>query len=779
MSIRYGNKVGPLISRKPSFFKKDRFDNSRIKTPTSPSAWQRPSDWLTMPTITPSEQKIALLMPVFPQGSNFLAFRVSGNYTVDWGDGVTENFTGPSTAQHEYSYTDPDLNPTVTSDGFKMAIVTITPQAGQNITSINFNQKYTLSGSTFPDSSPILEIALSCPFLTSISLGSNASVFCKSLVSFNGVNMGSVVDFSYLFSFLYALKNVTFGTIAAVNNAFAMFQGCTSLIAAPFFNTSAVTTMQNMFNGCNSLTFVPQFNTAAVTSMAAMFLDCSALKYVPLFNTANVVFMQNMFGGCWSLITVPLFNTSAVTNMGGMFSSCLSLTSVPLFNTTAVTSMGSMFIGCASLKSVPLFNTAAVISMSSMLNSCPNLTSVPLFNTASVTDMSSMFSGCRSLTSVPPFNTAAVTNMFQMFQSCNSLISVPLFNTTAVTNMNSMFDGCRSLISVPLFNTAAVTNMSFMFQGCASLKSVPLFNTAAVLNMIAMFQNCRSLISVPLFNTVAVTSMSSMFVGCLSLTSVPLFNTAAVTNMGSMFQNCSSLTSIPLLISGAGTATGKFTGIFNGCVSLTRGALNGSEYTISYSGCKLSKEELESIFNYLDTIGAASQTITVTNNWGAPTPVTLTGTTTTGSITITMANTTGIQVGMQVTGTPSPLTTAAAVTFTDAGDFVNFTNSGFTEGEEVSFATITSTTGIVTNRIYYARNVTSAGFQLSDTYLGTPITLTTNGSGTMRYRTEVISINPNVSITVSRPMTSSGTNSLTFRQLRTGTALLKGWTVTT
>jgi hypothetical protein len=28
-------------------------------------------------------------------------------------------------------------------------------------------------------------------------------------------------------------------------------------------------------------------------------------------------------------------------------------------------------------------------------------------------------------------------------------------------------------------------------------------------------------------------------------------------------------------------------------------------------------------------------------------------------------------------------------------------------------------------------------------------------------------------------MTSSGANSLTFRQLKTGTALLKGWAVTT
>ena len=96
MGLRYGNKVGPLVSRKSSFFKKDRFDSLHIKKPSSTiasssNAWVRPADWLTMPTITSSEQKIALLMPVYPQGSNFLAFTIAGAYTVNWGDGVTEN----------------------------------------------------------------------------------------------------------------------------------------------------------------------------------------------------------------------------------------------------------------------------------------------------------------------------------------------------------------------------------------------------------------------------------------------------------------------------------------------------------------------------------------------------------------------------------------------------------------------------------------------------------------------------------------------------------------
>jgi imidazole glycerol phosphate synthase subunit HisF len=143
-----------------------------------------------------------------------------------------------------------------------------------------------------------------------------------------------------------------------------------------------------------------------------------------------------------------------------------------------------------------------------------------------------------------------------------------------------------------------------------------------------------------------------------------------------------------------------------------------------------------------------------------------------------MANTTGIAVGMQIAGIGSPLTTTITVSFTDAGDVVTLNNHLLQNGDEVSFATVVSTTGIIADRIYYVVNRTANTFQVAATLGGPVLPLTTNGTGTLRYRTEVLSITPNTSITVSRPMTSGGANSLVFRQLRTGTALLKGWVVT-
>jgi imidazole glycerol phosphate synthase subunit HisF len=132
---------------------------------------------------------------------------------------------------------------------------------------------------------------------------------------------------------------------------------------------------------------------------------------------------------------------------------------------------------------------------------------------------------------------------------------------------------------------------------------------------------------------------------------------------------------------------------------------------------------------------------------------------------------------MQVTGTGSPLTTPVSVTFQDTGDTVTLTAHGLENGDEVSFATITTTTGLTENTIYYIINKTTDTFQLSSTVGGSSLPLTNDGTGTIRHRTEIVSIVTDTSVTMSRPMRATGLESLTFRELKTGTGLLKNWVV--
>lgn len=77
-----------------------------------------------------------------------------------------------------------------------------------------------------------------------------------------------------------------------------------------------------------------------------------------------------------------------------------------------------------------------------------------------------------------------------------------------------------------------------------------------------------------------------------------------------------------------------------------------------------------------------------------------------------------------------------SVTFTDTGDTVDLNSHGLSTGTRVWFSTITTTTGISTNTLYYVVNPTTNAFQVSTTSGGSAAALTTNGSGTLRYQLE-------------------------------------------
>jgi len=320
----------------------------------------------------------------------------------------------------------------------------------------------------------------------------------------------------------------------------------------------------------------------------------------------------------------------------------------------------------------------------------------------------------------------------------------------------------------------SVTSWENKFQNCVSLQSVSTLWTNSATNMTSMFFNCFSLQSVPLFNTVLVQNMTQMFFSCRSLQTVPLFNTAAVTNMNSMFSGCNSLQTVPA-INATAVTTGNFGSMFTNCNQLSKNAMTNTKFTVSYSSCKLSKARLEEVFTNLGA--GASQTITVTGNYGVDTAIALSGSRTSGSTTVTMASTTGYTVGMYVTGTVG-ISDAVAVTIQDTGDTVTRTAHGLANDTPVSFATIVTTTGVIIDTTYYVISTAADTFQLALTVGGSAIALTTDGSGTLRYPTTITAITTNTNITLSVPASASGTTTVTARVLNSTIATLKGWAVT-
>jgi len=322
---------------------------------SSSDEWVRPSDWLALPVVNLPEQKIVGLHAVFNHDSNFIAFRMQGNYTVDWGDGSPlENLASGVVADHNYNFSNTALNGTLTSRGYKQAIITITPQAGQNLTNVNFGVLHPLENLSY--SSGFLDITISTPNVTSL-------VFRNNNIEHRLV------------------EQVKINTINTITNLQNMFAGCASLQSISLFNTANVTTMQGMFFSCQMLKTVPFFNTVSVVNGEGMFSTCTSLQIVPLFNFTNLIVMQNMFAGCASLKSIPLFNIPNVTSMQNTFGACVGLIEIPLFNTVNVQNMNATFFNCLSLQILPLFNTSNVVNFTVMFQGCHSLSKATLSGT--------------------------------------------------------------------------------------------------------------------------------------------------------------------------------------------------------------------------------------------------------------------------------------------------------------------------------------------------------------------------------------------------------------
>ncbi len=318
-----------------------------FKKPSAPAAgYQRPSDWLAMPTITVTEQKVAALFLVTDSDSNFVAFRCSGAYTVDWGDGTTENVASNTTAQHNYVFTDLSASTEFGPTGSKsrQAMIVITPQAGQNLTATSFNFRHSSISSTY--ATPILEIVASVP---------NGSL-----------TVGGTTGY---------LRMLEQCTILSHNmsSLFGMFHHCSSLQSVPLFDTSNISNWTTAFGNCSSLKTVPLFDTSSATTMQNCFRDCVGLESIPQFNTSNVLNFNGCFLNCQSLIEIPEINTSKATDLGFMFNGCISLKSIPLLTTNLATSMGSMFFNCYSLQSIPAINCSASTNMGNFARNCDSM----------------------------------------------------------------------------------------------------------------------------------------------------------------------------------------------------------------------------------------------------------------------------------------------------------------------------------------------------------------------------------------------------------------------
>lgn len=405
---------------------RSKVKNRRIKSEIDPDwVWKRPKDWPQLPDVAVGDQKIVGLIKVENHDSNFVTMQLgvsAGTWQIDWGDGTVDaaNATN-ATVTHAYNYA--TLAGSPTSDGFKTAVVTVTPNTG-NIILVNFNNKPAALGTNINWSTKWLEIRMATPNIVgsvgNMAIGNGASVLHRNLRSFEYVGTHGLTSFATNF-----------------------FTGLTSL--------------ENLK--------IPKSFTSGFTSLANFFTACTALKYIPDLDTAACTNFGSMFSSCTSLRRAPTMDTSAGTVFQFMFSACPVLEEVPLYDTHLGTNFSSMFSGCVKLRTVPLFNLGAGLTLSSMFQGCTMLNKLPTFDTHSATAVNQMFSGCASLEVIPALDFSAVSssvNSANVFNQCFSLAKILAFGLRFAHNLpgnmtSAALDAYYTILGTATAQTLVVT----------------------------------------------------------------------------------------------------------------------------------------------------------------------------------------------------------------------------------------------------------------------------------------------------------------------------------
>ena len=182
-----------------------RWSENTLRVETQP--YVRPADWPAMSDIPDGQQKFEGLYAVFDCAANPIAVQCDGNYTVDWGDGTaTENVSSGVQAQHNYSYGASGLS-AVTSRGYKIAKVVITPNGG-NLTSVNVVKRHSTIH-LYASSVPLaawLDVRVTGEHITALSLSNRnlGTLAYSSLLEIVLLGTTSITDI-YSLSLLHAL----------------------------------------------------------------------------------------------------------------------------------------------------------------------------------------------------------------------------------------------------------------------------------------------------------------------------------------------------------------------------------------------------------------------------------------------------------------------------------------------------------------------------------------------------------------------------------------------
>lgn len=344
--------------------------------------WVRPAGWLTMPTITSSDNKLAFLFAVYENQENCFTISYPSATivaTADWGDGTTTTIN--STAIREKRYTYSAISSIVLQDAngvnYKQVIITISYTSG-TLTTWYICPYSTLVGSGYrPGPNQILETIISWDNL--VILGTPISpAFCrppslmqnliikKMVLTTNGTGGSSGGYFSYLTGLrnIEGISNInttlgggasnTFINLGSINKIDFIWNGGTG--AGGFSGLFSNSTFREL----GTLTFLGTGGT-----LATCFLNCYLLEKVGTINMGTMTLATSMFNGCNKLRSIGTITSTSNTSITSMFINCFVLESIVFSagSCASVTLASAPFTNCWNLKTLKMPGMAISFSI--------------------------------------------------------------------------------------------------------------------------------------------------------------------------------------------------------------------------------------------------------------------------------------------------------------------------------------------------------------------------------------------------------------------------------
>ena len=453
--------------------------------------YERPSEWLDLPSLSASDDKIVMLVKVYEQGNNWLGFSVQGDYQVDWGDGTVSGYTSGTICEYDIQWS--GVSSSTLFNGYRQAIVTITPQSGSTITVFDGSVTFTSEPYYRP---AVIDVKMATPNIT---------------------------DLRTAFQYYNSLEQFEFvGTPTSLTRTDNMFNSCYNLKKVVQFDLSYVTNTAYMFTNCYQLIEIPQMNIGAQspTSVIVMFNQCWNIKYIPPVDCTNLTSVSNMFDTCKNLINNPLYNTQNISNFANLFKDCFSIRDITL-DISSATSLSRTFQSVGSEQIILKNETPGQITNCSFLVYNANkLKYITPIDTSNSTNCSYMFYNT-DIADVSWVNiTSACTNLYYTFHS-DAITKLPdTMDCTNVTNMGYTFYSCNARYLPNFVNDdlSNVTNSAAIFGYMRNIEVLPYVNVSGLTSLTSFLRDNYNLKSIPSLNLSNVTtSSSSTFINCYQL----------------------------------------------------------------------------------------------------------------------------------------------------------------------------------------------------------------------------------------------------------------------